>query len=411
MLGLDTPTAGRLLELEELLDGEQGAALFRSRYGCGDRAAVRLDEALWQCQTLLAAVKGKVGQKKILLLTDCDQPHGAGGQAGQLDARASKKMSDLHSTGVKLDLVPVCSPGAEFLCSKFYSALLQLEDGAAAPTVTSLAELSETVLRKAGGNRVTGRYKLDLGGVSIAVNSYNLVSKKSRPGKQILAADNNEVVKSKRVFRHPETGEPLLPSDMNRFQEYGGKNISFAEDEWKGLKCLGSEQAGLKLVCFKPLSFLKLSDHVRSAHFLQPLESSVRGSRQVFAALLDRCSARQVMAVCQHKSRPTADLSFVALVAQQEERQEGRQIKPPGFHMIVLPFLDDFRRVPALPQSGDQVSTESLLAAKDVISKLRLKHMPLVENCQIQTAHSLIEAHALHRETLVKPEDETEPVT
>jgi ATP-dependent DNA helicase 2 subunit 1 len=37
----------------------------------------------------------------------------------------------------------------------------------------------------------------------------------------------------------------------------------------------------------------------------------------------------------------------VALVAQPEELDEaGLQVKPPGFHVIHLPFLDDFRQLP-----------------------------------------------------------------
>ena len=38
--------------------------------------------------------------------------------------------------------------------------------------------------------------------------------------------------------------------------------------------------------------------------------------------------------------------SYVALVPQVEEVEEGEQTKPPGFHVVYLPYLDDFRHIP-----------------------------------------------------------------
>ena len=38
--------------------------------------------------------------------------------------------------------------------------------------------------------------------------------------------------------------------------------------------------------------------------------------------------------------------SYVALVPQIEEVEEGEQTKPPGFHVVYLPYLDDFRHIP-----------------------------------------------------------------
>jgi ATP-dependent DNA helicase 2 subunit 1 len=103
----------------------------------------------------------------------------------------------------------------------------------------------------------------------------------------------------------------------------------------------------LKLVGFRPLNTLKLGHHVKLPQFLYPCESLVKGSVGLFAALLLRCQERQVAAICSMKQRAVSAPSFVALVAQPEELDEaGLQVKPPGFHVIHLPFLDDFRQLP-----------------------------------------------------------------
>ena len=54
-----------------------------------------------------------------------------------------------------------------------------------------------------------------------------------------------------------------------------------------------------------------------------------------------------------------------------------------------------------LPQDNPPEIVE---AAKEVIKKLRLKRFVLVENCSLQNHYQMIEAHALRRDTLVKPE-------
>eukprot|EP00092_Neocalanus_flemingeri_P030946 GFUD01033608.1.p1 GENE.GFUD01033608.1~~GFUD01033608.1.p1 ORF type:complete len:608 (+),score=207.55 GFUD01033608.1:49-1872(+) len=406
VLPLARPSGEAILMLEELMDGQAGADMFETKFGSGEQSDVTLHEALWQCQSMFSTIPGKVGSKTILLLTNNSSPHGGD---NRLDLQARRKAGDLHNTDIFLDVVPVCGEGQQFQMEKFYCDLIKLADDTAPMTTTSLADLTDSVVKRTSVKRSNGKFQFQLGGVTIAVSTYNLVGRSAKPPKQKLASDTNEEVNSCRTWTHPITGAPLLPSDMNRFQNYGGKNISFTEDEVKNINSLGSEQPPLKLCGFKPISSLKPSHHVRNPQFLQPLEASVQGSRSVFSALLSRCLARKVMAVCQYKPRRTSVLSYIALVPQEEEVDEtGNQIKPPGFHVIFLPFLDDIRRVPPARLSQDN-PPEAVEAAKEVISKLRLKRFVPVENCSLQTHYQMIEAHALRRDSLVKPEDQTLP--
>ena len=70
----------------------------------------------------------------------------------------------------------------------------------------------------------------------------------------------------------------------------------------------------------------------------------VKGSSKLFKALLDRCLAREVVAICRYIPRQNAQPFFVALVPQAEKLDDNNmQIEAPGFHVIFLPFAEDFR--------------------------------------------------------------------
>jgi len=406
LLPLARPSAKAILSLERLL-GDQGAATFQAEVGSGPESGVRLHEALWQCQAMFAAIPGKISTKSVLLLTCRASPH----TDSKLDAQARRKAVDLHNTDICLDVIPVCGPGEAFDQDKFYRDLVKLADDDVSLGVLPLEELSESVLKKTTAKRSNGRLKLDIGGTVIAVSSFNLTRKVSKPTKQKMTADTNEGVVSQRRWTHPVTGAPLLPSDINSFLSYGGRRIQLTQDEVKSVRALGSgEQTYLKLIGFKPKDVLRVSWHVRASHFLYPYEEMIKGSRVVFASLLSRCLARGVVAICQYKPRTTAEMSYVALVPQEEQTRDsgGQQAKPPGFHVVYLPFIDDIRQLPRTSVEG-LPSKEAVEAAKEVINKLKLRQLQPVESVGLQSIYKMIEAHALKKVTLTQPEDETEP--
>ena len=150
-------------------------------------------------------------------------------------------------------------------------------------------------------------------GMKFAVSTYNLAQKAYKPSKVKLARDTNEEVITKRAFLNSDTGAELKPSEINKFQEYGGKRIKFSLDETKAITTMQTEP-GLKLVGFKPTSTLKFGHFVRHSYFIYPDEEAVKGSRQLFAALLMKCLERRVMAICTFKLRDASGPSFVALV-------------------------------------------------------------------------------------------------
>ena len=386
LMELSQPCSDNILRLEEFTDGEAGSRLFEAEFQPGDRKNVRLNEALWQCQTVFYQHKGTVGNKTLILMTNTDDPH-CGDR--DLDRMARTKAGDLHSQNIFLDVVPVGSTGFKY--DRLYSDLIKLADGTA-PLNKTTEDLADTLIKRTNVKRSNGKYQLDLGGAIVEVSAYNMVTQRKKPARQKLAANNNQSLKSKRTWVHPETQSPLLPSEMNRYLSYGGRVIKFTQDEHRSLNNFEPDVASLQLFGFKPVSTLKFSKFIRSAHFLYPLDEKV-----VFSALLSSCLKKNVMAICKFKSRPTSGVNFVGLVPQQEEKsEEGHQIEPPGFHVVYLLYADDRRQVP-LVNNKIEHDPEAVETAKEVISKLKLKKFSPVENCSVQTHMCLIEAHALRR--------------
>ena len=115
-----------------------------------------------------------------------------------------------------------------------------------------------------------------------------------------LTRDTSEEVKIMRQFIDPNTEDPLLLSDISKFMEFGGSKIKFTSDEVRATqKSLLCGSFGLKLICFKQQSQLRWSDFVRSSNFIYPDETVIKGSRNLFSALLNRCHEKNVIPICR----------------------------------------------------------------------------------------------------------------
>ena len=86
--------------------------------------------------------------------------------------------------------------------------------------------------------------------------------------------------------------------------------------------------------------------HVKPGHFLYPDEKTIEGSTTLFSSLLTKCLERKKFMLCEIIARSNTSPRLAALCPQEEELDENRlQKNPPGFHLIYLPFADDFRQI------------------------------------------------------------------
>lgn len=402
---LDRPGAERVLKLEEVL--EVSGSKFENDYGHSTNASV--NEALWVCQTMFSNCKSKLATRSVLVFTSRDDPHS---DAPQKARQARQRARDMRDSGITIELLHM---GQNFDVSKLYKDLVvdeEDEESQASQTLADptsrLDELQERVRRLEHKQRSSGKVTFTLApGVEMSVSLYTSITKATNPSKIKLWKNTNEEVRMMKKEYLEETGELLMPSDYVKFQNYSGRKIKFNLDEIRDMNKVYEQ--GMQLIGFKPMKAIKPYYHVRSANFIYPDEKNVQGSTKTFAALLDRCLARDVAAIVRIVARKNASVAWAALVPQMEEKDDKNcQVSAPGFHVCFLPFADDFRNIEI--ENRIRAKPSQVDAAKEILKKLHFRYSPdSFENPDLQTHWRNIEALALNRSSLEEVPDYTMP--
>ncbi|GFS25608.1 X-ray repair cross-complementing protein 5-like [Elysia marginata] len=404
---LEQPGAQRILDLEKF--EEDGIKEFSKQFG--HSATFSLSEALWTCMNMFSKAEGsqKMGSKRIMLFTNNDNPHAGSAHMRQ---QAEAKAGDLYNNGIDLELMHLQNPGESFDISKFYKPLLYMDDD----ELTELpdpAERMEELLRRVRSKdhkkRALRRIPFSLAdGLSFSVGVYTLVRSCPKPTAVKLTKRENAELKSNSKVYLEDTGQILMPQDLKKAQTYGGHKICFENDEVTGLKRF--DPAGLYLMGFKPRSCLKKYHHVKPAQFLYPDENKISGSTTLFTALLKKCLDRDVTPICKYIPGRNFPPRFVTLLPQAEEVDEHKvQVTPPGFHVIFLPFADDFRKV-TYDEECPRATEDQINKAKEVVKKLTFKFSSeSFENPVLQNHWRNIEALALERDEPEELQDHTLP--
>lgn len=195
-----------------------------------------------------------------------------------------------------------------------------------------------------------------------------------------------------------------MPQDMKKSQVYANKSISFETEEVTQMKLF--DKPGFQLMGFKKKELIKPYFHIRPAQFIYPDESSVTGSTCLFTAMLRKCLEKEVVAICKYIPRKNTPPRFVALWPQKEELDEHNiQAVPPGFHVIFLPFADDFRKL-NIEKDAPRANVDQIDKAKELLKKLQFAfRSESFENPVLQQHYANVEAMALDRDS---PEEVTD---
>ncbi|CAM9649276.1 X-ray repair cross-complementing protein 6 [Lampetra fluviatilis] len=405
---LDIPGASRIQELARLTSCD-----VRSKVESllGHSTDFSLRDAFFTCSQLFSASKDRLSHRRVLLLTNQDEPHADNAERAKL---ARTKAADLRGIGVTLEVLPLGKAGG-FRMDAFYRDIVSEEEGgggdpgASRDPACRLGELLQVVRTKDYPKRAMARLPLKLGeGLSLGVAVYTLTrtAHKSFPVK--LYRETNEPVKAKKQTFHAKTGRLLLPSDTKKSQVYGYRQIVLENEEVQEVKKFFDP--GLVLVGFKPMEYLKKHHHLRPTQYIYPEESLFTGSARLFTALLTQCLKRGVWALCHYTPRRNAQPRLVGLLPQDEVKEEnGAQVTPPGFHILFLPFADDVRNVPKLEGVG-WASREQVDKMKAIVERLKFTYRSeSFENPSVQQHYRNLEAMALDLEMPEAIVDYTRP--
>ncbi|XP_049859987.1 ATP-dependent DNA helicase 2 subunit 1 [Schistocerca gregaria] len=410
---LDFPKVERIKQLDEAIKG--GLHKFRQEYGCSDD--YEMHDVFWVCHRIFTESRKKLGSKRIVLMTNSDDPHN-GSLTKQHNARITAK--NLRKDRVDLSLVYFSDT---FDPSRFYEALYEKDadefgvEWSFLQKELILSDLKNRTMIRSHTMRAyaTLRFKLkpkdatesqkDENDLEFAVRLFHLMRKVPKPKKTHVHRETNETVyRGGRI--NADTGELVETFNVSYWKVFAGEKVEFTSLELKEIKNI--MEPGIQLVGFKPKTMIKPELHVKRPTFIYPANDVIKGSSTIFSALLLKCIARNVVPICWVCERRGASPRLGALLPQRQEfDKHNRPMAYDGFHIIYIPFRSEIRDCTL--QNVEEASPEMVSVAEKVISKLKMTYNPCVfTNPKIQKMRQYLEAAALDYPT-PEFEDSTMP--
>ncbi|KAJ3061725.1 X-ray repair cross-complementing protein 6, partial [Podochytrium sp. JEL0797] len=452
---LDEPSAERINQLEQL---DQSQTLFDTTIGSTEQFT--LHEALWTANQIFAKSAKKNDYKRVFIMTNTSHPHEG---SPELERLACTRAKDLQDTNVIVylfglekidadtgnvtvfDFDAFFKPPKDNIIPSPEDAPLLNEDGTQTNTEDQdgetrffnasggLSALTAKVEQKVFKKRSSFACPMVLGeGVEFGVKGYNLVSEvKLVPATHLVAATNEEAaVQTSYVCK--TTSQQLAVTDMDSYYLYGGEKVVFTKEELAKIKYFG--EPSLRLLGFKDSSTVKNHLNLKHSVFVVPDESVRKncarkgrvltteqqryiGSSSIFIQFLARVHAKNKVVICSYMPKRNMSPRLVALLPQLEEYDEmGNVLRPSGFHMIHLPFMDD-RRKPDAPSFSMEASFPVLEPATrvfhSIIDKTTIKNFSVnnYKNPTLQNHYANLQAVALKRDEAQETQDSTLPNT
>ncbi|XP_010537714.1 PREDICTED: ATP-dependent DNA helicase 2 subunit KU70 [Tarenaya hassleriana] len=413
---IDRPTA-RLIKEFDLIEES-----FMKNIGsqCGIVAEPRenaLYNALWVAQGLLRKGSVKTADKRIFLFTNEDDPFGSMRPFVKADMTrtTSQRAKDAQDLGITIELLPLSCSDKPFDITIFYKDLIGLEGNELVDFMPSvgqkLEDMKDQLKKRVLAKRIAKRITFVIcDGLSIELNGYALVRPAIPGAITWLDSTTNLPLKVERSFICVDTGA-MMQEPLQRFQPYKDENIRFSVEELSKLKRISTGH--LRLLGFKPLSYLKAYYNLKPSTFLYPSDKEVIGSTRIFLALHRSMIQQGRFAVAFFGS--TSPPRLVALIAQDEIQSSAGQVEPPGMYMIYLPYTDDIRDVEehlSNPVAGAPRATDDQIKkASALMKRLELKDFSVCQfaNPALQRHYAILQAIALDENELPETTDETIP--
>jgi ATP-dependent DNA helicase 2 subunit 1 len=251
-------------------------------------------------------------------------------------------------------------------------------------------------------------------GLKISIKGYNILQKQA-PARSCYIWLGGEVAQiavgesSKFVAESSHTVEKI---EIKKAYKFGGTQVLFTPEEQKELKNFGPP--GLRIIGFKPQSMLPIWASMNKSTFIYPSEEDYVGSTRLFAALWQKLLKDKKMGVAWYIARTNATPALVAILPSTERVDEATnsQVVPPGLWLYPLPFADDVRYPPEVPQPV--VAPDNLVdEMRKVVQQLQLPKATYdpskYPNPSLQWHYRILQAIALEEEIPEIPEDKTIP--
>ncbi|OZJ01818.1 hypothetical protein BZG36_04811 [Bifiguratus adelaidae] len=411
---LQVPDAQQIKDVDNIVNGHWN---FEEEVGSTEKE-YPLGDVFWTCSNLFGHLAQKVGSKRVFLITNEDNPHATN---PSLRNAAKTRAKDLAELGIRIELFNLDKKDEPFNVDTFYRQILDLEDeyddeDQAGPIggagSRKFDELMVRIRRREVKKRSQYRLPFHVApGLTIGVRGYSIVLRQEK-GKYTHVYMKGERVRETYAMTSwmcADTTQFLMPTDIKYYFPYGGEKVVFTKEEMAEMRNFGDP--GITLLGFKARRLLKNYENITHAYFIYPDEKEYLGSTRVFSALLQRMASKDKIAICHMIRRSNTLPRFVALLPQEEVLDaNGGQERPPGFHVITLPYADDIRSIPI--ENTPEADVDLVDAAKIVIEKLIIKggYRPeAYENPSLQRHFASLQAIALAQDIEEDLPDKTLP--
>ena len=385
--------------------------------GMGEERDINLRDAFWSCQSMFQTAggsrKGGGGasssttslshnaHKRIFVWTSNAHPF----NDAQDKAQALHKVRDLRDQEVELKVFRLHRADVKFNMAIFWrQALIYSDDeggmermeGNVDEVEDSFSELREKLFRRVSKKRALGSVGLQLTpSLSVGVKLYCLYLEAKKDPPVLLSKQSNVKLTAETKAYDTATGETLAKHEIRRYYPFGGVKAHITDDELKQIKTVG--EAGLVLLGFKAATSIKAYHNLRSPYFIYPDEGGIKGSTRAFHALLLGMAELGVVGVARLIYRTGTMPRMVALLPQLAVADvKGINDRPPGMHLVFLPYADDIRQLEVAPAAP--VDEAVKVQAKRIIRALRIPgYQPSdISNPALQKHYAGIQAMALH---------------
>ena len=251
-------------------------------------------------------------------------------------------------------------------------------------------------------------------GFKISVKGYNILQKQvpARSCYIWLGGETAQIVAGETERLSDDSSKVVGKVEIKKAYKFGGTQVLFTPEEQKLLKNFGSPV--LRIIGFKPQSMLPFWAAVKKSTFIYPSEEDYVGSTRVFAALWQKLLGDKKMGVAWYIARANAAPMLVAILPSAERLDERtrQQVIPAGLWLYPLPFADDTRQPPEVP---NRIVAPDVLVdeMRKVVQQLQLPKAiydhSKYPNPSLQWHYRILQALALDEELPDKPEDKTEP--
>lgn len=209
-----------------------------------------------------------------------------------------------------------------------------------------------------------------------------------------------------------DTARPVEKLELRKAFKFGGENVLFTPEEFKAIRGSFGDPV-IRIIGFKSRDLLPIWANLRPATFIYPSEEAYIGSTRTFSALHQTLLAKDKIAVVWYVARRNAAPVIAALLPGPEELgQHGEQKMPPGLWIVPVPFADDIRANPEIPEF---VTAPDILKDKMrlVVQQLQLPKATYdpsrYPNPALQWHYRILQAMALEEDLPDKPADSTVP--